>query len=226
MIRRFNIIVLLLLFSALSLWSGQASAEENGPGHASPLLLSPKPQLKWDTWKEMLQETGKPGSEIDCRVKMIVSQGQVQSATMVQSTGFKSADGEICEWVQKTWHFKPEAKGAFTLPVMLHLPMAVPAPDSVRSVAFYTSAPPFAPQVMQQLQKQADHQKHEAALNMVITVQVSRGQIVACVVSTKTGTVLDYDVPFWVKDKWVFKKGVTGTWRVPLVFAVKPTGSK
>jgi hypothetical protein len=147
MIRGFKIFVLILLLCVLSLLPGQASAEENGRHHTGVLLLSPAPQLKWETWKEMLRETGKPGSEIDCRVGMTVSQGQVQSAAMVQSTGFKSADGEICEWVQKTWHFKPEAKGTFTLPIMLHLPKAIPGPDPVKSVAFYTSYPPFAPQV-------------------------------------------------------------------------------
>ena len=225
MIRGFKIIVLILLLCVLSLLPGQASAEENGRQHTGVLLLSPAPQLKWETWKEMLRETGKPGSEIDCRVGMTVSQGQVQSAAMVQSTGFKSADGEICEWVQKTWHFKPEAKGTFTLPIMLHLPKAIPGPDPVKSVAFYTSYPPFAPQVRQQLQKEADRQKHEVTLKIVVTVQVDRGQILACTASTKTGTYLDYDVPFWVKEKWVFKKDASGTWQIPLTFKVEPTGS-
>jgi hypothetical protein len=32
-------------------------------------------------------------------------------------------------------------------------------------------------------------------------------------------------VPFWVKEKWVFKKDVSGTWQIPLTFKVEPTGS-
>ncbi|MFZ0502062.1 MAG: hypothetical protein WAM44_00050, partial [Chthoniobacterales bacterium] len=98
-------------------------------------------------------------------------------------------------------------------------------PDPVKSVAFYTSYPPFAPQVRQQLQKEADRQKHEVTLKIVVTVQVDRGQILACTASTKTGTYLDYDVPFWVKEKWVFKKDASGTWQIPLTFKVEPTGS-
>jgi hypothetical protein len=222
MTRAFNTFLLLLILCLFCLLPEQASAEQKAQ-HTSILLVSPAPQLKWDTWKEMMRETGKPGSEIDCRVRMIVSQGQVQSATMVQSTGFSSADGEICEWVQKAWHFKPEAKGSYVLPLKLHLPKAIPGPDPVKSVAFFTSYPPFPPKVRLQLQKQADRQKQEATLKMVVTVQVYHGQILTCTASTKTGTDLDYDVPYWVKERWVFKKSATGTWQIPLVFNVKPS---
>jgi hypothetical protein len=51
---------------------------------------------------------------------------------------------------------------------------------------------------------------------------VARGKILTCTASTKTGTYLDYDVPFWIKEKWVFKKDVTGTWQIPLTFKTEP----
>jgi hypothetical protein len=38
-----------------------------------------------------------------------------------------------------------------------------------------------------------------------------------------TGTDLDDDVPYWIQEKWVFKKGVTGTLLVPLTFKVRPS---
>jgi len=103
-----------------------AGAEE--PARPKGIFLhSPVPELKWETWKELLRETGKPESEIRCRVKMVVRHGEVESVAMAQSSGFKSADGEIREWVQKAWHFKPEINGEYVLPVNLRLPKAVPA---------------------------------------------------------------------------------------------------
>ena len=152
-----------------------------------------------------------------------MSQGQVQSAAMVKGSGFQSADGEICEWVQKAWHFKLGISGEYVLPITLRLPKAVSAPDPVKSVAFYTSPPPFPPKVLQQMQKQANRQKSDVTLKIEVTVQVHEGQILACMASKKTGTDLDYDVPEWVREGWVFKKEATGTWRIPLSFNVKPS---
>jgi hypothetical protein len=171
----------------------------------------------------MLRETGKSGGQVYCRVKIVVKPGQIQSVTMAQSSGFQSTDAEICEWIEKTWLFKPEQNGSFLLPIFLTLPKAQPPPDAVKSVAVYAPFPPFPPRTLMQLQKTADHEKREVTVPLEIVVRVTRGQVVSCSPTKKTSTDLDDDVPYWIQEKWVFKKGVTGTVLVPLTFKVRPS---
>ena len=222
MVRAFHICFAFFMLGVSNLLPAKAAGLEKGQP-AGRIVRSPAPQLKWETWKEMLRETGKSGGQVYCKVKILVKQGQIQSVTMAQSSGFQSTDGEISEWIEKTWRFKPEQNGSFSLPIFLTLPKAQDPPDAVKSLAVYAPFPPFPPRVLIQLQKTADRDKREVTVPLEIAVRVTHGQILSCSPTKKTSTDFDDDVPYWIQEKWVFKKGVTGTLLVPLTFKVRPS---
>lgn len=86
---------------------------------AASLFYSPRPELNGGTWRQ-LRAIGH-GLPIPCKIAIGVKQGVVVSASMSQSSGLKTADDEICNWVKQKWRFNPKDSGSFALPIVLHL---------------------------------------------------------------------------------------------------------
>jgi hypothetical protein len=107
--------LLLVLAASVSLSPAKAETRE--------LLRCPRPELTSNTWRQLRYIQA--GHAVACKISMGVKRGEVLWTTMSKTTGLKTADDEICNWVKHTWRFNPEISGTFSLPLVLHASQAL-----------------------------------------------------------------------------------------------------
>jgi hypothetical protein len=108
-------ILVLVLAASVSLSPAKAETRK--------LLRCPRPELTSNTWSQLRYIQA--GHAVACKISMGVKRGEVLWSTMLKTTGLKTADDEICNWVKRTWRFNPEISGTFSLPLVLHASQAL-----------------------------------------------------------------------------------------------------
>jgi hypothetical protein len=85
------------------------------------LLERPAISLNATTWRIIFTQEKASTTTLQSKVLISVVKGITKSVVVKESTGYKTADDEILNWIKTKWRFRSGVTDTFTLPVYIPL---------------------------------------------------------------------------------------------------------
>lgn len=191
------------------------------------LVLAPPPSLSEIAWHELRRDGTSPKTVI-LHAQISAVKGAVSAVTIKDASRWPIASAEVQAWISRHWRFVSAFSGTVIQPVSFKVvraeavPTPTPAktgPWTSRDWSFFERAPKprFPNEYRSALLEYVRKTQYKAGVLLSMTAK--NGAIIDIRVIDQKGPTefCDYTVK-WVRERWLFKPSVSGTYTVPVYY--------
>jgi hypothetical protein len=194
---------------------------------ANPDLISaPAPVLSEAAWQELERHSSAPKT-VTFHAQITAARGAVSTVAIREADRCPSSSSEVQSWIKHHWKFVAAFSGTVVQPISFKVVKgAVPTPTPTKTGewgkaewSLFQNAPKplFPEQYSQELLRYVEQTHYMAGLLLETTVR--QGAIVDIRILAQKGPndLAEYTVR-WVREHWVFKPNISGTYNFPVYY--------
>jgi hypothetical protein len=192
------------------------------------LTSAPAPELSQAAWRELNHHSNELAT-VTLHARLTARRGSISTVTIEEADHWPISSAEVQTWINQHWKFVSGFSGTVVQPVSFRVVRAappVPTPAKTDSwgptdYALFQRAPKpeFPNQYLEKLRSYIVETHYKAGLLLSMTVR--QGAIVDIRIVAQKGPseFAEYSVK-WVREHWVCKPNVSGTYTVPIYYGL------